>query len=74
MEDPILMKHEAKGKYMGLSKVIAESNKFIVLDKYIKIDKQGGGCQTESDLERERRQKQYEYYREKFLTFKVVET
>ena len=59
---------------MGLSKVIAESNKFIVLDKYIKIDKQGGGCQTESDLKRERRQKQYEYYREKFLTFKVVET
>jgi type I restriction enzyme R subunit len=34
-------------------KPIAESNNFIVLDKYIRIDQQGGGYQTESDLERE---------------------
>ena len=32
---------------------IAETNNFIVLDKYTKIDQQGGGYQTESDLERE---------------------
>lgn len=34
-------------------KSIAESNNFIVLDKYIKIDQQGAGYQTEADLERE---------------------
>jgi len=34
-------------------KTIAETNNFIVLDKYNKIDQQGGGYQTESDLERE---------------------
>ena len=34
-------------------KTIAESNNFIVLDKYVKIEQQGGGYQTESDLERE---------------------
>ena len=34
-------------------KAIAETNNFIVLDKYTKIDQQGGGYQTESDLERE---------------------
>jgi len=34
-------------------KTIAESNNFIVLDKYTRIDQQGGGYQTESDLERE---------------------
>jgi len=34
-------------------KTIAESNNFIVLDKYTKIDQQGGGYQTEADLERE---------------------
>ena len=34
-------------------KPIAESNTFIVLDKYTKIDQQGGGYQTEADLERE---------------------
>jgi len=34
-------------------KTIAETNNFIVLDKYTKIDQQGGGYQTESDLERE---------------------
>ena len=32
---------------------IAESNNFIVLDKYTKIDQQGAGYQTEADLERE---------------------
>ena len=32
---------------------IAETNNFIVLDKYNKIDQQGGGYQTEADLERE---------------------
>lgn len=34
-------------------KAIAETNNFIVLDKYTKIDQLGGGYQTESDLERE---------------------
>lgn len=34
-------------------KSIAESNNFIVLDKYIKIEQQGTGYQTESDLEKE---------------------
>ena len=34
-------------------KPIAESNNFIVLDKYSKIDQQGFGYQTEADLERE---------------------
>ena len=38
---------------MGDFKPIAESNNFIVLDKYIKIDQQGSGYQTEADLERE---------------------
>lgn len=34
-------------------KPIAESNSFIVLDKYTKIDQLGGGYQTEADLEKE---------------------
>src|SRR5574344_911860 len=34
-------------------KTIAETNNFIVLDKYTKIEQQGGGYQTEADLERE---------------------
>ncbi len=34
-------------------KPIAETNNFIVLDKYIKIEQQGGGYQTEADLEKE---------------------
>ncbi|MBK5446846.1 type I restriction endonuclease subunit R [Peribacillus sp. TH24] len=34
-------------------KPIAESNNFIVLDKYTKIDQQGAAYQTEADLERE---------------------
>jgi len=34
-------------------KTIAESNNFIILDKYTKIDQQGMGYQAESDLERE---------------------
>ncbi|MFW3589530.1 HsdR family type I site-specific deoxyribonuclease [Vagococcus fluvialis] len=34
-------------------KPIAESNNFIVLDKYTKIEQQGSGYQTEADLERE---------------------
>ena len=34
-------------------KPIAESNNFIVLDKYKKIDQQGVGYQSEADLERE---------------------
>ncbi|SFE98265.1 type I restriction endonuclease subunit R [Trichococcus pasteurii] len=34
-------------------KPIAESNNFIVLDKYSKIDQQGFGYQTEAELERE---------------------
>lgn len=32
---------------------IAETNNFIILDKYTKIDQEGGGYQTEADLERE---------------------
>jgi type I restriction enzyme, R subunit len=32
---------------------IAESNNFIVLNEYTKIDQQGGGYQSEADLERE---------------------
>lgn len=32
---------------------IAESNNFIVLDKYTKIEQQGANYQTEADLERE---------------------
>ncbi|QUH25544.1 type I restriction endonuclease subunit R [Serpentinicella alkaliphila] len=34
-------------------KTIAESKKFIVLDKYVKLEQQGFDYQTESDLERE---------------------
>ena len=34
-------------------KTIAESNNFIVLDKYTKLDQQGVGYQTEADLEKE---------------------
>lgn len=34
-------------------KTIAESNNFIVLDKYTKIEQQGSSYQTEADLERE---------------------
>lgn len=33
------------------TKPIVESNNFIVLDKYTKIDQEGGGYQTEADLE-----------------------
>ncbi|TDR27863.1 type I restriction endonuclease subunit R [Hydromonas duriensis] len=32
---------------------IAESNNFIILDKYTKIDQTGGGYQTEADMEHE---------------------
>lgn len=35
---------------MANFKPIAESNNFIVLDKYTKIDQQGSGYQTEADL------------------------
>lgn len=35
------------------TKTIAETNNFIILDKYTKIDQEGGGYQTEADLERE---------------------
>ena len=38
---------------MSEHRTIAESNNFIVLDKYTRIDQQGGGYQTELDLERE---------------------
>ncbi len=34
-------------------KTIAESNHFIILDKYTKIEQAGAGYQTEADLERE---------------------
>lgn len=35
------------------TKPIAESNNFIILDKYIKIEQEGSGYQTEADLENE---------------------
>ncbi|MDW7661847.1 MAG: type I restriction endonuclease subunit R [Bacillota bacterium] len=38
---------------MSNFKPIAESNNFIVLDRYTKIDQKGAGYQTEADLERE---------------------
>ena len=38
---------------MNYTKPIAESNNFIILDKYTQIDQEGGGYQTEADLERE---------------------
>ncbi|WP_433956860.1 type I restriction endonuclease subunit R [Cytobacillus horneckiae] len=38
---------------MSEYKPIAESNNYIVLDKYSKIAEQGGGYQTEANLERE---------------------
>ncbi|SDY93139.1 type I restriction endonuclease subunit R [Tindallia californiensis] len=38
---------------MSNFKPIAESNNFIVLDKYTKIDQKGASYQTEADLERE---------------------
>lgn len=41
------------GKFVTDYKSIAESNNFIVLDKYTKIDQQEGAYQTEADLERE---------------------
>lgn len=34
-------------------KTITESNNFIILDKYTKIEQQGAGYQTEADLEKE---------------------
>lgn len=36
---------------MSAYKTIVESNNFIVLDKYTKIEQQGGGYQSEADLE-----------------------
>ncbi|WP_323616246.1 type I restriction endonuclease subunit R [Erysipelothrix rhusiopathiae] len=38
---------------MNNNKSIAESNNFIVLDKYMKVDQHGSNYQTEADLERE---------------------
>ena len=38
---------------MSTYKTIAESNNFIVLDKYAKIEQQGANHQTEAALERE---------------------
>mgnify|MGYP000408475882 CR=1 FL=1 len=38
---------------MSEHRTIAETNNFIVLDKYTRIDQQGGGYQSELDLERE---------------------
>ena len=44
---------ERGGTIMCDHKTIAETNNFIVLDKYTKIEQQSGGYQTEADLERE---------------------
>lgn len=54
---------------------IAESNNFIVLDKYTKylvVNEAPATYQTEAALEKiiELRKKQYEYYRDLLLTFK----
>ena len=38
---------------MTTYKAVAESNNFIVLDKYTKIDQKGATYQTEADLEKE---------------------
>ncbi|MFK5938104.1 MAG: type I restriction endonuclease subunit R [Sulfurimonas sp.] len=38
---------------MNYTKPIAESNNFIILDKYTKIEQEGSGYQTEADLENE---------------------
>lgn len=38
---------------MEQTKPIAQTNNFIVLDRYTKIDQSGGGYQSEADLERE---------------------
>lgn len=38
---------------MQETKTIAESNNFIVLDKYTKVDQEGSSYQTEADLEKE---------------------
>lgn len=38
---------------MTETKIIAESNNFIILEKYTKIDQSGSNYQTEADLERE---------------------
>ena len=38
---------------MSEHRTIAETNNFIVLDKYTRIYQQGGGYQSELDLERE---------------------
>lgn len=38
---------------MNETKTIAESNNFIVLDKYVKIEQDGSGYQSEADLENE---------------------
>ncbi|OYQ90403.1 DEAD/DEAH box helicase [Wohlfahrtiimonas chitiniclastica] len=38
---------------MAETKTIAESNNFIILEKYTKIDQSGSNYQTEADLERE---------------------
>lgn len=57
-------------------KTIAESNNFIVLDKYTRIDQKGGGYQTESDLERELiqdlRNQGYEYLTELITPEKML--
>lgn len=42
-----------KRKVIFNTKTIAESNNFIILEKYTKIDQSGSGYQTEADLERE---------------------
>lgn len=61
---------------MSNYKPIAESNNFIVLDKYTRIDQLGGGYQTESDLERELiqdlRNQGYEYLPELITPEKML--
>ena len=62
---------------MSNYKTIAESNNFIVLDKYNKIEQQGSGYQSEADLERELIQdlinQGYEYKKELISQEKMLE-
>ncbi len=54
---------------MATYKTIAESNNFIVLDKFDTLTTSiSEGLPKEIEL----RQKQYEYYRDRLLTFPIV--
>ena len=50
---------------MNQTKPIAQTNNFIILNIYNKIEQQGSSYQSEADLEK----KQYEYYHDLLLNF-----